>query len=103
MRRLYEANPEDIAAFTREPSLSDPVWMEKIQTRITHVVQANRPDAPLFYNLADEPGIAETSAAWDFDFSPSSSPACANGCASSTAAWRRSTVNGDRASAAGMK
>jgi hypothetical protein len=71
-RALYQANPADISAITREPSLSDPLWMQRVRTRIGQVVEAQRAYSPLFYNLADEPGIADTSAAWDFDFSPAS-------------------------------
>jgi hypothetical protein len=71
-RNLYEQNHNDPAAFTRQPSLSDAAWLEKIRTRLTAQVQAYKRYRPLFYNLADEPGIADTSAFWDFDVSAAS-------------------------------
>ena len=56
----------------RDPSLSDPEWQKKIRNRLTETVRAYRAHRPLFYNLGDEPGIADFSAFWDFDFSPHS-------------------------------
>ena len=69
-RKLYEK--DDPAAFMRRPSLSDGAWLERIRNRLVTQVQAYRPYRPLFYNLADEPGIADTSAFWDFDLSNAS-------------------------------
>jgi hypothetical protein len=60
------------SAFIREPGLSDPVWLDRIPERLGTVVRAEAPDRPLFYNLADESGIADLAAAWDFDQSPTS-------------------------------
>jgi hypothetical protein len=71
-RNLYEQNHNDPAAFTRQPSLSDGAWLEKIRNRLVTQVQAYSRYRPLFYNLADEPGIADTSAFWDFDVSDAS-------------------------------
>lgn len=71
-RRRYEENPSDRTAFVREPGLSDPVWLARVRDRLTRVVQASRPYPALFYNLADEPGIADLGAHWDFDLSDSS-------------------------------
>jgi len=71
-QRRYRENPRDPAAFVRVPSLSDPVWLDRIRDRLTRVVQASRPYPALFYNLADEPGIADLGAYWDFDLSPAS-------------------------------
>ena len=56
----------------RDPSLSDPDWQKKIRDRLTETVRAHRVHRPLFYNLGDEPGIADLSAFWDFDYSPHS-------------------------------
>lgn len=71
-RDLYAKNPLDMRALVRDPSLSDPVWLEKIRDRLTSTVRRYVPFRPLFYNLADEPGIAQTGSFWDFDFSASS-------------------------------
>jgi hypothetical protein len=68
-RELYKRNPDDIAAFLRDPSLSDPVWLQKIRERLARTVRSYAPFRPLFYNLADEPGIAQTASFWDFDLS----------------------------------
>jgi len=71
-KRRYWANPQDVAAFIREPSLSDPAWLEKIRDRLTADAHALARYRPLFYNLGDEPGIADLTAFWDFDFAPAS-------------------------------
>ncbi len=71
-RRLYRARPDDPAALTREPSLSDPDWLARARARLDRVVRAHAPYRPLYYALADEAGIADLSANWDFDFSPAS-------------------------------
>jgi hypothetical protein len=71
-KKRYRENPLDPTAFIREPSLSDPEWLHKIRDRLIRVVGALRPYRPLYYNLGDEPGIADLSAFWDFDLSESS-------------------------------
>src|SRR5690349_12089254 len=68
-KKAYRDDPRDPRAFVREPSLSDPAWHAKIRERLAETVRVHRPYAPLFYNLGDEPGIADLSAFWDFDFS----------------------------------
>jgi hypothetical protein len=57
----------DPTAFIRNPGLSDPAWLDRIRDRLGAVVRAEQPDHPLFYNLADESGIGDLAAAWDFD------------------------------------
>ena len=69
-RARRRADPADPAVFHRLPSLSDPAWTAAIDARLTAMVQAQSPHHPLFYSLADEPGIADTAAAWDADTSP---------------------------------
>jgi len=69
VKQRYLADPSDPAAFLRDPSLSDPRWRQQIADRLTATVRAHKADHPLFYDLADEPGIADLSIAWDFDFS----------------------------------
>jgi len=71
-KRLYRADPRNPAALIREPSLSDPAWLARIGTRLGRVVRDHAPYRPLYYALADEAGIADLSANWDFDFSPAS-------------------------------
>ncbi|MPZ35277.1 MAG: hypothetical protein GEV13_30605 [Rhodospirillales bacterium] len=68
----HRRNPDDLTVFHRQPSLSDPVWLGTVETRLTEIARAQAPYRPLFHNLADESGIADLAAAWDFDLSPSS-------------------------------
>jgi hypothetical protein len=69
IKQRYRDNPVDPQALVREPSLSDPEWLIKIQDRLMRVVAAQHPYRPLYYNLGDETGIADLAAFWDFDFS----------------------------------
>jgi hypothetical protein len=62
------ARARDPRAFMRDPSLSDPLWLARIERRLQDVA----PGCPLFVDLADESGIADLAAPWDFDFSPQS-------------------------------
>lgn len=65
----YTADPNDPVVFLRDPSLSDPVWLARVQARLSAVVRTARADRPLYYSLGDETGIAELAAPWDFDLS----------------------------------
>lgn len=67
--KLFLQDPSSTAAFIRDPSLSDPVWLARLDSRLRAVVKAMSPYRPLFYNLGDETGIADIAAAWDFDLS----------------------------------
>ena len=71
-KQRYWENPLDPAALAREPSLSDQVWLGNVRDRLIRNVRALRPYRPLFYDLGDEPGIADLAAFWDFDFSEAS-------------------------------
>jgi hypothetical protein len=71
-KERYWKDPHDRAAFIRQPSLSDPDWLQRIRERVTGVVRAFDRYRPLDYNLGDEPGIADLAAFWDFDFSTAS-------------------------------
>ena len=62
----------DRSVFRRDPSLSDPVWQKRVDDRLTQAVRDLRPYKPLYYNLADESGIADLTAAWDFDLGDAS-------------------------------
>ena len=71
-KRLYEKDPSSKEAFRRDPSLSDPEWLAAIGERLTAAARSNAAYRPLFYTLGDEPGIADLSAFWDFDYAPHS-------------------------------
>ena len=66
------ADPADASVFHRQPGLSDPAWLASTAERMGAMVRAHAGDQPLFYNLADEPGIGDLAAAWDADTSPTS-------------------------------
>ncbi|HET6182742.1 MAG TPA: alpha-amylase family protein [Acetobacteraceae bacterium] len=68
----YRADPSSLPPLMRDPSLSDPVWLGRIEDRLAAHARVMRPFHPLWYSLADEPGIADLAAFWDFDFSPAS-------------------------------
>jgi hypothetical protein len=69
-RRL--ADPSDLSVFERQPGLIDPIWLDRIRTRLARVVRDEAAGQPLFYNLGDESGIGDLAAAWDFDRAPES-------------------------------
>jgi len=68
----YRQDPNSKEAFKRHPSFWDPVWRERIQERLIDAAKRNAPYRPFFYSLADESGIADLAAFWDFDFSDES-------------------------------
>jgi hypothetical protein len=70
VQRRYRSDPSDQSALLRDPSLSDPAWQQRVRDRLIATVGDQRRYRPLFYNLGDEPGIADLAAFWDFDFSP---------------------------------
>jgi hypothetical protein len=76
VQRRYRENPADPTLFHRRPSLSDPAWIARIQARMAEHARVHRdlaaPGLPYYLNLGDEPGIADLSAAWDFDTGPES-------------------------------
>lgn len=71
-KELLKKDPASKEAFKRHPSLWDPVWRERIRDRLVSAAKRNYPYRPLFYSLADESGIADLAAFWDFDFSDQS-------------------------------
>jgi hypothetical protein len=71
-RAAHLAVPDDPNVFVRWPSLSDPDWLATITARLEDVAWREAPYRPLFHDLGDEGGIADTAAAWDFDLSPAS-------------------------------
>jgi hypothetical protein len=70
LQAQHRRDRADRAVFIRDPSLSDPAWLARIRARLADNVRLFAPYRPLYYNLADESGIADLAAAWDFDFSP---------------------------------
>lgn len=72
VRRRQRENPADPGVFHREPSLSDPAWIARIQARIRATARHLGPYRPHWYDLADEAGIADLAAAWDFGMEPPS-------------------------------
>jgi Beta-galactosidase len=68
-KELYKKDPSSKDALKREPSFSDPAWLGKIHDRLVESTKRYSPYRPIFYNLADESGIAELAGFWDFDFS----------------------------------
>ncbi len=66
---LYRKDMSSPEGLKRRPSLSDPEWLAKIHDRLVESAHTYSPYRPIFYNLADEAGIAELAGFWDFDFS----------------------------------
>jgi hypothetical protein len=66
---LYKKDPTNKEAFKRNPSLSDPIWLERVRERVIESAKFNAPYRPFFYSLGDESGIADLTQYWDFDFS----------------------------------
>lgn len=62
----HQADPADASVFVRSPSLSSTADFAPVAARLEAHARALGA-TPLFYNLADEAGIADLTAAWDFD------------------------------------
>ncbi len=71
-KKLYQEHPDSLVAFKRHPSFWDPYWRKLIHDRGVATAERLAPYRPYFYSLADESGIAELEAQWDFDFSDES-------------------------------
>lgn len=71
-KELLKKDLDSKEAFKRHPSLSDPAWLTKIHGRLVENTKRLSPYRPIFYNLADESGIADLASFWDFDFSDQS-------------------------------
>lgn len=71
-KELLKKNLDSKEAFKRHPSLSDPAWHATIHDRLVDATRRLSPYRPVFYDLADETGIADLAAFWDFDFSDQS-------------------------------
>ena len=71
-KELFSKDPAGIEAFKRHPSFWDPVWRTRIHDRLVESAKRNMPYRPFFYSLADESGIGDLAAFFDFDFSDES-------------------------------
>ncbi len=69
LQALAAKGGQDKYIFRRQPSLSDRHALRVIERRLTQTVRAYAAYHPLYFNLGDETGIADLSAAWDFDYS----------------------------------
>jgi hypothetical protein len=72
LKKALDENPADGSAFVRVPGLADQDQLAQIERRLTETVRDYASYHPIFFNLGDETGIADLSAAWDFDFSAAS-------------------------------
>lgn len=72
LKSALARDPTDRGVFVRHPGLSDPRAIAKVARRLKQAVRIYAPYRPLFFDLGDETGIADLSAAWDFGFSRSS-------------------------------
>jgi hypothetical protein len=71
-KELYKKDPASKEAFKRHPSFWDAAWRTRIHDRLVDAAKRNSPYRPIFYSLADESGVADLAAFWDFDFSDQS-------------------------------
>jgi hypothetical protein len=68
-KELYRRDPSSKEGLKRHPSFCDPHWIDLIHDRLVQTARTYSPYRPIFYNLADESGIAELAGFWDFDYS----------------------------------
>ncbi len=71
-REAFKKNRASKEALKRRPSLSDPVWLQKVHDRLVDTAKMYSPYRPFFYSLGDETGIADLAAFFDFDYSDTS-------------------------------
>ncbi len=70
VQQRYRVNPADPMVWQRRPSLNDAVVFQRIRQRLAAHAAALRGHPALYLCLGDETGIADLSAAWDFDETP---------------------------------
>jgi hypothetical protein len=68
-RDAFKKNRTSKEPLKRYPSLSDPAWLHKIHDRLVDAATFYSPYRPFFYSRADESGIADLAAYYDFDYS----------------------------------
>ncbi len=69
-RRAFLADRTNLRNLEREPCLSHPIVREEIASLFRAQAKMHRDYRPLYHSIADEPGIADQAAAFDFCFSP---------------------------------
>ncbi|MHC4718433.1 MAG: beta-galactosidase, partial [Planctomycetota bacterium] len=69
-RRAFLADRTDLRNLERNPCLSNPIIREEIDRLFAASARMHRDYRPLYYSIADEPGIADQAAPFDFCFSP---------------------------------
>jgi hypothetical protein len=69
-KALYQKDRSKKDAFLRQPCLSDPAAIAAAAAAVRKAVESQMRFKPIFYDLADEAGVADLVSAWDFDFSP---------------------------------
>ena len=88
-KKLYQEDPNSLAAFKRHPSFWDPYYRKLVHDRGVATAERLAAYRPYFYSLADESGIAELEAR-GISTSPTSRWCrCVVGCGHNTAAWGR--------------
>jgi hypothetical protein len=71
-KELHKQDLSSMEPFKRHPSLSDPLWLQKVHDHLVEAARFWSPYRPFFYSLGDETGIADLAAYWDFDYSDES-------------------------------
>ena len=71
-REAFMKDRTDLRVLERNPCLADHVVQDQIRWKFTHEARMHRDTRPLFYTVADEPGIGNQAAPFDFCFAPQS-------------------------------
>ena len=71
-REAFKKDRTDLRVLERNPCLADHVVQDQIRWKFTHEARMHRDTRPLFYTVADEPGIGNQAAPFDFCFAPQS-------------------------------
>ncbi len=74
-KKAFIADRTNLRVLERNPCLADDHVRERIRWIFTHEARLHRLARPLFYTVADEPGIANQAAPFDYCFAPQSQAA----------------------------
>ena len=69
-KQAFIADRTNMRILERNPCLSNHIIQRRLEWIFTHQARLHRPYRPLFYTVADEPGIANQAAPFDYCFSP---------------------------------